>query len=203
MPARTDPTVSDPPTTWSERLRDRFLRPAAPHDEATAESPSATELAAEISSATDKERIIGLLAAPWAAAIGILIASALISHDPPAVTATGALNHLHTPVSDYYEVLGALVALSVVMLVAAWFRKRVVIGIASALYGLTVFNLHYWGFGVPFLACGAWLLVRAYRLQRSLKEATGESASPRAGRTTLAAARPNKRYTPPTARSRA
>ena len=183
-------------------MRGRFLRPADPHDEAVA-PPSATELTAEISSATDKERIIGLLAAPWAAAIGILIASALISRDPPAVTAAGLVNHLHTPVSYYYEVLGALVALSVVLLVGAWFRKRVVIGIAAALYGLTVFNLHYWGFGVPFLACGAWLLVRAYRLQRSLKEVTGDAATPRGGRSTLAAARPNKRYTPPAVRSRA
>ena len=44
-----------------------------------------------------------------------------------------------------------------------------------ALYGLAVFNLHYWGFGVPFILVGAWLLVRAYRLQRDLREATGDA----------------------------
>ncbi len=45
------------------------------------------------------------------------------------------------------------------MLVTAYFRKRFFLGIAMALYGLSVFNLHYWGFGVPFLMVGAWLLV--------------------------------------------
>ena len=43
----------------------------------------------------------------------------------------------------------------------------------TALYGLAVFNLHWWGFGVPFVLVGAWYLVRAYRAQRALKEATG------------------------------
>ena len=52
-------------------------------------------------------------------------------------------------------------------------------GIALCLYGLAVFNLHYWGFGVPFLMAGAWYLVRAYRLQQELKraEAAGPGAS--------------------------
>ena len=51
----------------------------------------------------------------------------------------------------------------------AWFRKRLLLGIASALYGLSFFNLHYWGFGVPFILIGSWYLVRAYRLQQKLK----------------------------------
>ena len=42
-----------------------------------------------------------------------------------------------------------------------------------ALYGLTLFNLHFWGFGVPFIMCAAWLMVRAYRLHRDWREATG------------------------------
>ena len=46
-----------------------------------------------------------------------------------------------------------------------------------ALYGLAVFNLHYWGFGVPFILAGAWLLVRAYRLQRDLQR--GQRATDR------------------------
>jgi len=63
-----------------------------------------------------------------------------------------------------------------------------------ALYGLTVFNLHYWGFGVPFILFASWYLVRAYRLQRELKEATATAGGGAGG------PRPSKRYTPPTAR---
>ena len=71
-----------------------------------------------------------------------------------------------------------------------------------ALYGLAVFNLHYWGFGIPFILAGAWYLVRAYRLQRDLKEATGDVPGTRPGPVGAwsdrrRATRPNKRYTPP------
>jgi hypothetical protein len=81
--------------------------------------------------------------------------------------------------------------MSVLMLVTAMLRKRMFLGIFAALYGLAIFNLHYWGFGVPFVMVGAWLLVRSYRLQRELREATGE-APPRPARTPSA----NKRFTP-------
>ena len=60
------------------------------------------------------------------------------------------------------------------MLGAAWFRKRILIGIAMALYGLSIFNLHYWGFGFPFILGGAWYLVRAYRLSEKLKHARAD-----------------------------
>jgi hypothetical protein len=72
------------------------------------------------------------------------------------------------------------------------------------MFGLTTFDLHGWGFGIPFVLGGSWLLMRAYRLHRDLKEATGEgpsrSGSQRRGRGVPDAARPrpNKRYTPPT-----
>jgi hypothetical protein len=71
-----------------------------------------------------------------------------------------------------------------------------------ALYGLAIFNLHYWGFGIPYILAGAWLLIQSYRLQRDLKEARGEGGTARGqsrGRgTTSSGPRPNKRYTPPT-----
>ena len=69
----------------------------------------------------------------------------------------------------------------------------------TALYGLAIFNLHWWGFGVPFVLVGAWYLVRAYRAQRDLKEATGgrtERGTGGSGTAPMA----SKRYTPPSAR---
>ena len=89
------------------------------------------------------------------------------------------------------------------MIVTAYLRKRLFLGISMALYGLAVFNLHYWGFGVPFLLLGAWLLVRAYRLQRDLKEANGEGPARggarrrgSGGSARSSRPQPNKRYTP-------
>jgi hypothetical protein len=64
-----------------------------------------------------------------------------------------------------------------------------------ALFGLSIFNLHFWGFGVPYIMAGAWLLVRAYRLQQKLKLAKADGL-PQHGSPTLRA-QPNKRYTPP------
>ncbi len=103
--------------------------------------------------------------------------------------------------SLYDEVFLVLLVLSVLMLTMAMIRKRLFLGIATALYGLAIFNLHYWGFGVPFIICAAWYLVRAYRLQRELREATGVT-SRYAGRANnrkssyTATPEPNKRYTP-------
>ena len=82
-----------------------------------------------------------------------------------------------------HELELVFLGLAAVMLVSAYFRKRLFLGIAMALYGLAIFNLHYWGFGVPFIMVGAWLLVRAYRAQRDLREATGDKPSRPGGRT--------------------
>ena len=60
------------------------------------------------------------------------------------------------------------------------------------MYGLSIFNFGYLGFGVPFVMVGAWYLVRTYRLHRSLKEATADGPSTSTARPTS-----NKRYTPP------
>src|SRR5271170_2140951 len=121
--------------------------------------------------ADDKERLVGLLGAPLGGAIGLLIINDLINHDPSATTSTGAVNKLHVSVSLYHELEVVLLVLSVLMLVTGWARKRLYLGMVMALYGLAVFNLHYWGFGIPFLMAGAWLLVRAYRTQQAVKNA--------------------------------
>jgi hypothetical protein len=138
------------------------------------EARSIEELEASARSADDKERLVGLLGAPFAAAIGLLIIDALITNDPPALLKNGQVNRLHVSTSLYHELLIVLVVLSVAILVTAFFRKRLYLGIAMASYGLAVFNLHYWGFGIPYLLAGSWYLVRAYRIQRDLREATGD-----------------------------
>jgi hypothetical protein len=181
-----------------QRFRTAVLKPA----DATApvqpdpKPQTVEELRAAESYADDKERFLGLVAAPLAAAIGYLIANYLVEHDP-LVLRNGQYIRLHGSVSTFHTLEVVLLALAVVMLAAAWYRKRMFLGIAMALYGLGVFNLHYWGFGVPFVLGGAWLLVRAYRAHQAVRDATGEGRS--RGGAGAAASRPkaNKRYTPP------
>jgi hypothetical protein len=204
MPASRYPDyqVPDRPTL-GERLRGLFLKPA-PDDGGAKDASSAPrttdELAHAVKFATDKERLLGLIAAPLAAAIGILVISSLIVNDPPAKLKDGQINTLHVSLSLYHDLGGVILALSVLMLVTAMWRKRVYLGIVTALYGLAIFNLHYWGFGVPFIFFAAWLLVRAYRLQRDLKEATEPGPSPattRGANGRRPAPKANRRYTPP------
>ena len=109
--------------------------------------------------------------------------------------------------SLYHTLELVLLGLAVGILVTALLRKRMFLGIALALYGLAVFNLHYWGFGVPFLLAGAWYLVRAYRLNQELKQAGGADVSSSRSQSRQASVpsgsrpRPNKRYTPPAGRT--
>jgi hypothetical protein len=187
-----------------QRLRSAMLRPVDPNTVVTAKDsnkpPSVDELENESAFANDKERLVGLLAAPFAGIIGISIISVQISRNPKQFV-NGQLNKNYTSPALFHELLLVLLVLAVLMLVTAWFRKRLYLGLVMALYGLTVFNLHWWGFGIPFVMAGAWLLVRAYRAQRAVREATGDVGSGRGrGRgATTPAPRPNKRYTPPTA----
>ena len=194
-PAASTPHGSAAPAlTWWERVKFALVRP--PEEDARetkTDDRSAEEIEATIRTADDKERAIGLVAAPVAAALGFIIINALIKNDPAA----GTKNYVNP--SLYHELLGVLLGLSVLMLVTALWRKRLFLGIALALYGLAVFNLHYWGFGVPFLLAGAWYLVRAYRFQQELKRAEAGSPPPRA-KSASNGSRPrsNKRYTRPT-----
>jgi hypothetical protein len=201
-----DPSVSRPPLR--DRLRNAVLKPVEPGSDTRSSeaSRSVEELEVAVSRATDKERLIGLLAAPIAAAIGILVIGSLIVNDPPARLRNGHINTLHVSLSLYHDLEIVLIVLSLLMLATAMWRKRLYLGIVTALYGLAIFNLHYWGFGVPYIMVSAWLLVRAYRLQRDLREAAlgvGQSGGRAAG--TAAARHPPKpsgRYTPPTTASR-
>jgi hypothetical protein len=200
----TDGPVGDdgPRPTLRERLSGFFLKPPPPGSAPAevAPPPSVEELEDANRYANDKERVIGLIAAPLAGLIAILIIGAQLSNNPPAQLANGKPNAAHVSPSLYHELLIVLLVLAVAMLASAWFRKRLYLGLATALYGLAVFNLHYWGFGIPFVLFGAWFLVRSYRAQKAVREATGDvRGGPGAG-ATGPRPRPSKRYTPPTSK---
>lgn len=167
--------------TLSERLTRAMIK-AETAERPVNEGPTTVdELEDAVKRANDNERLIGLLAAPVAGMVGLLVTGSLLANDPKSY-------------SSVYRVLTlTLLALALVMLASAWFRKRLYLGVAMALYGLSIFNLHFWGFGVPFLLFGSWYLVRAYRLQQKLKLAKGDAPAGGGGG---GQARANKRYTP-------
>jgi len=190
-----------------ERLRGAVLKPVDPGTGAAkAKAPdkraSVEELEAHLKYADDKERLIGLLLAPIAAAIGILVVNDRISKHAAQFLSNGKPNPQYVSLSLLHELELVFLGLAAVMVVTAYFRKRLFLGIAMALYGLAIFNLRYWGFGVPFIMVGAWLLVRAYRAQRDLREAVGNGPSRSGGgrrggaNSNTSRRRPNKRYTP-------
>jgi hypothetical protein len=176
-----------------QRMKYTIVQPGTEPDRSVAaDERSVAELEEAVRYADDKERAIGLVAAPLAALVGILVGSATIDH----ARAT------HQSVTIYNELTYLLLGLSVLILVASMLRKRMFQGITMALYGLAVFNLRFWGFGIPFVLAGAWYLVRSYRLQQALKraEANAPSQPRRNGTRPANGSRPrsNKRYTPPT-----
>jgi hypothetical protein len=201
----TDDAVPPKPSVW-QRLSSAMMKPAPAGTDGSgtgikvgAEVPTTVpELEAAVKRADDKERLVGLILAPIAAALGLLITGSLIANDPKTVLANGQLNKLHVNPSLYLELGGVTVCLAVLMLATAWFRKRLYLGMIMALYGISIFNLHFWGFGLPYIVAGAWLLMRAYRLQTKLKEARAAAPGSSTSGSTAGFAGPNKRYTPPT-----
>ena len=183
-----------------ERLQRAVLKPEDPakahRPQGRQRPPSAEDLeAAKLSD--DAERLVGLALAPVAGLIAIVIAAHQLSNNPPA-TLNGRPNPLHVSTSLTHELELVLLALALVILVTSLLRRRLYTGIATALYGLAVFNLHWWGFGFPFVFVGAWFIVRAYRAQQAHKAAVEGGPAPAGGRGPGA----SRRYTPPAASPR-
>ena len=183
-------------------MRRTFLKPEDPA--ATAEKKQVAaplpldELEATIKRADDKERGIGLIAGPIGAAIGFMVVHTLVANDPPQYLKGGVLDKLYVNPSLYDEALLVFLGLALLIVVFSLLRKRLLIGLATALYGVSIFNFHYWGFGIPFAICGAWYIVRAYRLHRDYRLATGDLPSGAGARANNGASArvANKRYTP-------
>lgn len=103
----------------------------------------------------DRERLAGMVAAPLAALVDFVVVGVLAARDRTA--------HLGTPVTRYEELEVVLLVLTAGLLASALLRRRVPLGAALCLQGLALFDLRFWGFAIPFVAAGAWLLARAYR----------------------------------------
>ena len=84
----------------------------------TEELTTVPELEAAVKRSNDKERLVGLLMAPVAAGIGFLVTTALVANDPKVPSPH------HVNPSQYTELGLLTMALALVMLGTAWFRKR-------------------------------------------------------------------------------
>jgi hypothetical protein len=204
MPRKTDFDDSggddQPKLTFFQRLRYTMVKPDDDGNVKQDEPQlSREELEATIARADDKERNIGLVAAPIGAIVTLFVSADLIHHAQQTGQST----------STFQALTFVLLGMAVLILVASWLRKRLILGIVLALFGLGIFNLKYWGFGLPFLLAGSWYLVRAWRLNSKLKLAGGGSGrsygppNSKVAPNRLPSAggvlpRPNKRYTPPT-----
>lgn len=161
----------EPISDWARR---NFLKPEDPNAKPKApEVPEdVDELEDLVKRANDKERAIGLIAAPVAAAIAFTVIHVLSLQRK--YSKPGVLNSQYISQSTLADLFIVLIVLAFGMLLFSLLRKRLFIGVACGLYGLAIFNMHYWGFGIPFVFVGAWYMVRTYRFQRSLRLANGE-----------------------------
>ena len=155
------------------RLSRRFLKPidpTAPHAE-VAPPRSVEELEEDNRSMTDVERLIGLIMAPLAAVVTLILISQYVNN-----WKTQHPGNTHVP-SAYGELLLVFLILSALIMVAAWFRKRMYTGLAIALFGLSIFSLNWKWLPIagPFVLAGAWYLVRAYRAQQAVRLAGGDT----------------------------
>ena len=186
--------MPDERPNFGDRLRAAFLKPPDPNRlPADVEPLTEDELRDAVRTANDKERAIGALAAPLAAAIAFLVFAAAIRDNPAHYLANKAVNPKYTSPGLYVGVLLVLLVLSMLMLGFAMWRKRLFLGITAGLYAVSLLDFKYWGFAVPYAFVAGWLLVRHYRYTRDLKLVTsGESPAVGGGRPGA-----SKRYTPP------
>ncbi|HET9071736.1 MAG TPA: hypothetical protein VFN60_07465 [Acidimicrobiales bacterium] len=117
--------------------------------------------------ADDRERLVGVVAAPMGALIDFIVVGVL--------AARARYGHLPGGATRYEGLEIVLLGLAVAALAAALLRRRTVLGASLGLQGLALFDLRFWGFAIPFVVAGAWLLVRAYR-SRAAEAGPGDAA---------------------------
>ncbi len=81
--------------SFGQRVIGVFVK-EAPEKPDSAPTPAAVaELEGQTARADDKERLIGLLAAPIGAMIGLIVSASLIANDPKRLLADGQVNKLY------------------------------------------------------------------------------------------------------------
>jgi hypothetical protein len=181
-----------------QRLRDQLLRPANPNQPRRKPDPgdsmSPAELAAAIKRVDDREKIIALYVGVLGVAFGIFI-TILAIHLNPAV---GQKNHANPSVIAWEG--GARVLLALLVIGAAFTRRRSLIGFALLFLGTAMGSPL---FALPFWAVGGWMIWRVFKWQKLLTAKGGDPnrRGARAGTTRAGATRPGASNAPAGARA--
>jgi len=183
------------PTTFLERLTQTFLRPPAPRASKPEPEPDRPltdkELKAKVTRIDQTERKIGYLGAGLGAVMALTFTVPYISNPKEGAKVTDA-THAETiskscgvryefqaktaanaarcvPIiysRTYWLVtLLILMAFPLAIFVTVRIGRRAPLAYASLMTGLA-FEVTLGLFGLPFLAAGAWLLIRAWKSQR-------------------------------------
>jgi hypothetical protein len=156
------PGTGSPP---SGRIRDAFLKPPAPRQARGAPSGlSKEELTQIIKKIDDREQVLAYTSAGLGVVVGILLTIAAVHFDP----ALHAKGHESTGFIVFFEG-GARVLLSLIVMVAAWNRRRSFVAFALLFLGTSM----GFPFALPFWALGVWMIFRVLKWQRELATLTG------------------------------
>jgi len=216
----------------SERFTRLLANPASLKPAAPADPTNEAERKALVRFLDATERRYGLIAAglslviglfiTFSVQLGILPSTAVPTGKPPVCNSgydlqmvsgkASCVLNTHTPVNTTQLVF--LLILSAAIGFAVYSKRRSILATTTLLAGMA-----YGILGIPFIALGGWLLVRAWRVQRfgttSAREAAQSARQPRAQRegsrrnfraakaaeaassSKIAPPTPSKRYTPP------
>lgn len=230
-------STSRPQTGWratTGRLATAFLTPRPRSTGPAANPPALSDPAKRkaILGLDSRERRVGYIGAALAGLIALVATVPYVVHPKTKVTipttapkrcATGfiyqhaAKNCLGTyPRSHWVDELALLVALALALFIAVRVGRRAPVGFVALMAGLAFEGEAGFLLGIPFIAGGGWLLIRAWRVQRygsptaTRANQTGETRPPpdrtdRATRTrtkskapSRTGPEPSKRYTPKT-----
>lgn len=161
-------------------------------------------VAAAVRGITDRERMLGFVAAAVAAALWCVLTIPGLVHPP---------KHLQRGQPDTTQVaiyLAVGLVLAALIFASAIVRRRALLGFAVLFTGASFGGIVF--LALPFWALGGWLLWRAFTIQRAAAASTAAARGPasagRAGRSARSARSgaaaterkpppPSKRYTPP------
>jgi len=153
--------------------------------------PRTSRSSKEIVEGLDKtERILGMAAVAFAAAL------AFISYFYSRHSTTKSIHDAATFLLISNLVFAGILAFGLII------RRRALLGFGAFFFGLELtFSLKALPYGLPFIAFGAWLIIRANRKQKETRSAAdpGSLRSSRSSGTSNQLRHPkgSKRYTPP------
>lgn len=179
--------ISEPPSGWrttAGRLASTFLTPKPRAAAATSDPPALSDPAKRkaILGLDGREKRIGYIGAALAGVVALIATVPYVVHPKTKVTIPttapktcsrpfvyqhAANNCLGAyPRSHWVDELALLLALALAILITVRIGRRGALGFVALMAGLAFEGEVGFVLGLPFIAGGGWLLIRAWRVQR-------------------------------------